>query len=555
MTRSKRMLPYALMRTAAVFALSAGVATPALITAPAAYAAESGALRTQDRVYHPVTLADGRVNVHWPSQLAASVRVTVLESTEPGAAVLASTDDLSWHDNDPSISPQGWITAEPLRLPEGTPLGRYPVVVTEREADGTETEWVGGRYAYLARASISQFGWDREYTDHENRTAALSGLLTMYNPFTKVRTPARGVRLHIALSNGVRDESKMILTGSDGTFTLPVTAEGTVTAIRVWHHESTELTPIDSLPGPTLPARTMSYRITADADRTRVKPGGEFTMSGRVERLTKDGWRPFAGVPVLTSSRLSGGGPLGKGRSAADGSFSYPAKAEQSGGKVYTLVEPSPYFTSTAHDSTQIHVPVYAVFQDTEITLDPFGAVKAGAVLNVASRCEAQPVALQSSTDGKNWRTLRAGTTDPNCRVSITAPGQTGGRYRIHHPESDEFVEMSSPAVRLNRVPTRFTGGKLTPVRPAKNGTLTSTGTLQRQVNGVWRPYVGGKVTLFFKARGETRWKAVTKGKSASGGAYTLKGGVSGDGTWSVRTDLATGYFYSETKGTYVDAR
>ncbi|MFI1018065.1 hypothetical protein [Streptomyces sp. NPDC020965] len=564
MTRSKRMLPYALMRTAAVFALSAGVATPALITAPAAYAAESS---TTAYPVNARTGDDGRVDLPWVPTNALWVNLKVLESTAPGAAVLAATEELTHYDEVRDFDNEsGWRTDAPVHLPVGTPLGEYPIAVSYRLPEGSVQQVSGGAYKHLLRTGVTSLSWDRDQITDEDRKVTLSGAVTTYDPSTRVRTPASAgtqVRLWVAsrFKQSIGGEVRAV-TDADGRFSIPLTPHATTTAVARVVETGPGIDPDEWFSAPKLPVATFQHRISAQLSSVRVRPGGEIGVTGRVERLTEDGWQPFAGAPVITSlnspPRTTDKVPniLGGATAAADGSFSYTFKAGTSAHFSATMVTPSPFFATQPVIGRSVHIPKPMKFRDVAIALDPYKQVKASGRVFDATLCPKVGVALQHSTDGKSWRTLRSVRSTDNCTVTATAPRvHNSAYYRLHHAESDHFQELSTPAVRQTRNPTRFTGDQVTPVRPAKNATLTSSGTLQRYVNGKWQSYSGGKITLYFQPRGKTAWQLVTKGTSVSGGKYTLKGQVPGDGNWAVRTDIAAGYFHSETKGTYVDAR
>ncbi|MEO3978364.1 hypothetical protein [Streptomyces sp. CAU 1734] len=559
MTRSKRSLPYSLVRTAAVFALSAGVAAPVLVAAPAASATAADVSRV-------ATLDGGRLEVGLPYN-TLWVKVSVLASSAPDAAVLVSTDQLVQKENWGSL----WSTAEPLRLPEGTAYGDYPVRVEYRISGGPARTWNGGTFGYRLHTGVSELSFDRPGTDYDNPAAVLSGAATTYDPVTGTTAPARaGTKVKVVLRTtsptwwDARNQTVTAVTGDGGTFRLPVTLNGEV---RDGTAEVTEpaadTDPLDARPVPVLTADWTRYRVEARTDKRRVHAGQPVKVTGRVERLTDEGWQPFAGAQMLSATsppderEHTVSGLMGKGTAAADGTFSYTAKAVHSG-SVHTFVKPSGYFAKLPADASEIAVPQKATLSGVKIALDPFGEVKATGKFT-GPNCNYDTVTLQHSFDGRNWYNLRHAKPqfdDHNrCSFDIRTLGYVSAFYRVHHAESDRLLAVASPAIHQARKPVRFTGAKFSPTRPSLNTNLTASGTLQRQVNGKWQPYSGAKLTVLFRFKGESEWYWVVKGKSGSGGKYKLKGKVYGDGHWAVVTEPANGYFYNETKVTYINAR
>ncbi|MFI1018067.1 hypothetical protein [Streptomyces sp. NPDC020965] len=560
MTRSKRMLPYALVRTAAVFALSAGVAAPVLITAPVASAA------VQNPIWmRPATLADGRLDLYGLTSDPLWVSVSVMESTAPDAAVLMSTNDLTYYEEQVSEEADiGWRTDAPVQLPVGTPLGEYPIVVSYRLSGEPVQRWTGGNYRHQQRTGVTSLSYDREHTDYDNRSVTVSGAVTTYNPSTRTRTPAReGIKVQLYMLLGSKPYGRLYenaVTGPGGKFSLPITPHNAISGGWATLPEpGDDLSPTYTVP--KLSIAKFPYRISAEYLKTPL-PNGEVEVKGRLERLTNDGWRPYKGATVVTSNE----GPyhynwkdasVGSGTVAADGSFSYRTKPKAKDTWAQTYPAPSAFYSTRPFVSGSLTTPKPTVFKDVRITLDQYRKVKAvGRVEYRDGNCPGVSLELQHSTDGKTWRKLAGKWNNMSCDFQVTADRvYNSAHYRVRHAEDSATLENASPAVRQSRNPTRFSGDTITPVRPAKNGTITSTGTFQRYVNDRWQSYPGGKITLVFQAKGETRWQTVTKGTAGSGGTYTLKGKPTRDGNWAVRADLTAGHFYSETKVTYVDAR
>ncbi|AJF66484.1 hypothetical protein [Streptomyces vietnamensis] len=554
MPRSTRRLPHAFVRAAAVFALSAGVITPAVIHAPAAHAdwpATTGS-----------TLDDGRYRLALPAS-ALWIKVSVLASTAPDAAVLASTEALT-SDN------YAWKTDAPIVLPEGTALGNYPVRVDYRLPGETTKQW-SGTYSYQPHVGVSSVSWDRDTTSYDRRQAVLSGTTTLWNPATGARTTApEGTKVQVMLNidGGTRTMTATATTLADGTFSLPLTPnsevnDGTATVLTT----GTDNDPDDPARIQHLGIEPLVYRIASDLNKYRVLAGTNVQVTGHVERYVDGTWKPFAGAPVVATGTEPGYydrtavNVLGGAASSATGTFSFPAKAQYSTDFVYTTLRPSVYFQGSNHvyDKTDIAVPQQFSYSSYAITLDEYRTVTAkGRIGTGSGYCEpAQPVQLQASLDGGHtWRTLRSGGTDAYCNYTLATTGYESALYRVHHPETNEFVAKTGTALKRARTFTRFSAFTISPTQPVVNGKMTVSGTVQRKVGGVWKPLGGVTLTLLYKPKGETQWYWVTKTLTTNSyGNFSYRATAYGDGSWALYLNTTGSYFYSQTNAKYIDAR
>lgn len=540
------------MRAAAVFALSAAVTVPAVVHAPAAHADWTGA--------SAITLDDGRYRLSLPTN-ALWVKVSVLASTAPDAAVLASTEALT-------ASSYNWITDAPFALPAGTAFGDYPVRVDYRLPGETTKKWTGGTYSFRPHIGVSEMSWNRATTSYDQRQAVLSGKTTLWNPATGDRTAApQGTKVSLKISTYSGNYGTITTTATtraDGTFSVPVTPNGSVqsgTATVVT--AGTVNDPDADAYIPSLGVDPLVYRISANVNKYRVLAGTNVQVTGHVQRYTPSGWKPFAGAPVVGTGTEPGYNDttavnvLGGATSSATGTFSFAAKAQYSTDFVYTSLRPSVYIqNSRAFDRSDIVVPQQFTFSPYVITLDEHGTVTATGGFN--GYCTVtQPVQLQASLDGgRTWRVLRSGTNNTYCGYKFVVQGYASALYRVHHPETNEFVAKAGPSLKRARTDTRFSAFTISPTRPAVNGKMTVSGTVQRKVGGLWKPLAGAKLTLVFKPRNESQWYWVTKSITTdSSGRFSYRATAYEDGSWAAYLNTTGTYFYSETKAVYIDAR
>ncbi|MFD3661908.1 hypothetical protein ACFWVF_15120 [Streptomyces sp. NPDC058659] len=523
---------------------------PAVIHAPAAHADWTG---TSGR-----TLDDGRYSLYLPGN-ALLVKVSVLASTAPGAAVLGSTEALTYTSS--------WLTDAPIALPEGTAFGDYPVRVDYRLPGETTKKWTG-TYSYRPHIGATELSWNRRTTSHDQRQAILSGTTTVWNPATGTRTTApQGTKIALKLDTydaGYGTLNATATTRADGTFSVTVTPNGSVqggTATVVT--AGTVNDPDDAAHIPHVGVDPLVYRISSDVNKYRVPAGTNVQVTGHVERYTTSGWKPYAGAPVVATGAQPGAyeaaavNVLGGATSSATGTFSFAAKAQYSTDYVYTSLRPSPYLrASRPYDKSDIAVPQQFSYSPYTITLDEYGKVTAkGGFGNLYVTTE--PVQLQASLDGgRTWRVLRSGTADSFGSYTLVAQGYESALYRVHHPETNRLVAKSGTSLQRARTSTRFSAFTISPTRPTVNGKTTVSGTVQRKVGGLWKPLAGAKLTLVFKPRSENQWYWVSKTITTdSSGRFSYRATAYEDGSWATYLNTTGTYFYSETKAIYIDAR
>ncbi|MDX2812045.1 hypothetical protein PV410_05655 [Streptomyces sp. PA03-5A] len=550
----------AVLRSASVLLLTTGLAAGPLTVWPAfADDVTVSGLTTGDDGTLAVGLADGQ---------ALWVKVSVRASAAADAPVLASTDDLSfsWQ--------RGWYTDRPVGLPAGTAFGDYPVDVDYRLPGGTVQHWSGaahggaGLFGYRLHTGVGTLAYDRDHTDFDHQSAVLTGAVTTFDPATGTTGPAAPgtpVRVNWTARVGVdtKHGSATATSGADGTFSVGVTPGGALTAGTAVVSGGADTDPVAPAALPELPAKAVQYRISADPSAKRVHQGKTFTMRGTVQRLTDEGWKPFAGAPLVTTPqppdvyRYTTPGLMGTGTADASGNFSLAATATRTTYH-YTYVKPSEYVSGFAYAEHLVNVPTAGSYSGVTMSLDAYKKVTAKGKL--AGSCWNAQVSLQYSKNGSTgWKTLKSGSAGDSsggkCSFSVSAYGYTDGYYRLYHAESDGMLAVASAKKRLHRTVTRIVSFDMTPNSPRVGGALKARGTLQYQSGGKWKAYKGGKVVIVFRPKGESTWYWTVKGRTDSSGRFSLNTKAYGDGTWGAYLEADSTHFYSESKTEYVNAR
>ncbi|MEU8763631.1 hypothetical protein [Streptomyces sp. NPDC048659] len=514
-----------------------------------------------------VTLDDGRLTLGLPAN-ALWVKVSVLAPADAGSGTLFTTDELT------STGYNSWTTDAAIKLPEGTAFGDYPLAVEYRMPGGVVERWTGGSFGYKPHTGVESAAFDRKTTSYDQREVVLKGKATTWNPATGERTAAaEGTAVSVTLGlrdafAATRNTTLTVTTGADGTFSLPVSPDAEITGGSAVVAPAFGIDPDEARQLPGVGVDKLTYRITSDTNKSRATANTDVRVTGRVERLTAEGWKGFAGAPVISTGTepLSYGtsvvDQIGAGTTDADGFFALAARVQYTTAGVFTGLRPSVYYgqgNDRPYDHAAVAVPQSFWFADTRMSMDEFGrlSVTGRLATNASVSCYDKPdwVALQVSLDnGRTWYNMKSQAT-PWCSFDFQTWGYDNALYRVYHPETDRFITRTSNPVRLARTPTRIVNVSLSPSRPRTGSAMTVKALVQQKVNGVWKAMPGAKVTLVFKPKGDPSWYWVKKDVATnSAGNVNFKATNYGDGTWALYLQSKNGFFYSESRTIYVDA-
>lgn len=180
---------------------------------------------------------------------------------------------------------------------------------------------------------------------------------------------------------------------------------------------------------------------------------------------------------------------------------------------------------------------------------------------------------MNAWTVGSRTVDLRRWASGPVDHRVVTARlllggGFTAGRHTVgagHYPgagPNNFFPMVSFTAVRTTAKPsclklytTTISGFNASPEPVRKGAVLTTTGVLKAKFGSTWKTLSGRSVSVFFRAKGSTRWvnggSAVTDAK----GRFTKRFTARQDGTWTAAFTGTTTLHSSIAAGDYVDVR
>ncbi|WP_103938421.1 immunoglobulin domain-containing family protein [Thermomonospora echinospora] len=145
------------------------------------------------------------------------------------------------------------------------------------------------------------------------------------------------------------------------------------------------------------------------------------------------------------------------------------------------------------------------------------------------------PVALEFSTDGVRWRTVRQGRTGSDAWATLKAPATTDGQWRMRYAGDAELRAVHSTADHVDvRLRTSVTAFNAAPEPVRKGAMLTVSGRLNRYDTS-WGPITGRrKLTVYFRAKGATKWTKVGTVTTDTKGRFSKRYKATKHGSWRV---------------------
>ncbi|MEK9522350.1 hypothetical protein ACIOMM_21830 [Streptomyces sp. NPDC087908] len=452
----------------------------------------------------------------------------------------------------PSVPAYSWdkgrfgLGEAPLKLTEdgGTmpALGRYAIDVTATDSRGnTVTRTDAGVLDFTLKPQLefafSAPGWD-------DRTTVPTGTLTGVQPGSGDIVPITGRAVDVQRKTPPASPVQSPVTDATGAFTGEAYQDVRPgDEFRVAYTEDSE-----EVHGSTGYTRTLyTWRphvvtVKATADRVRILPGQQATVSGRM--TAPAGGAPLAGQQLQVGPARGGSlDPMFAKVVTTDADGRFTARIPSLPGQYidgWTAVPVDPYQSfGTASVGGRLAMPQEARILLNSRSLAADATVTATGTLRATYDPEAyfnaEPILLEVSSDGRSgWR--RIGSATANRSYATTVRGSSrGGWYRLRHPATDALGDAVSNSFRLVRTETRISGANAGPEPVRKGAYATMTGTLQHYANGSWRTFGSGSVALQFQAKGSTAWRQVATGRPAANGKISLRAKATVDGTWRLR--------------------
>ncbi|MEU5533670.1 hypothetical protein [Streptomyces sp. NPDC020362] len=526
---------------------------------PAAHAALAPALNGVGSDGLP---ASGLVTVYASSDSAITSITAHLYA--PGSAADApQVAEVSDFTRTSGTDQQGvWRTTTPLRMAD---LGTYRVVVDLKDADGDTSSTEGSNgYAYWLHAHLTDFQVTPDKPDFEHQDVSVSGRYTVEDPRTGATSPADG---QVMLSTANMGDSTKVPLDSDGRFSYSYRQTYQYGgSVSPWLYPTgTEPFAQDAVNVDVDPVQSET-RVTLDATELQVKQGQSAAISGKAEICIDGVWKPLPGVTVTELYSSDTGAAASRPVTDAAGRFTGQLALPHSG-TVEVQILGGTYLKTSQEQKLKLYVAQKTSITNFTATLDKYSRLTAKGLLNTGKSMPADlyyNVDLQYSADGKTgWKTMKTvkpGGFEPGTGATFKGTFATSykGYYRARFAGDGgrNWQASYSPAVHVQRTPTRITDGNASPEPVAKGRTITYKGKLQHYTSGAWKAYAAQKVKILFRPKGSSSWYDMGNATTRSDGTFSKGSTASKDGTWVAELLYPNStHLVSSGREDYVDVR
>ncbi|MFE7131439.1 hypothetical protein ACFVIM_11310 [Streptomyces sp. NPDC057638] len=567
MRADRQGLRLSLVASAAALALAAPAA-PALASAPAA----------QD---DPSPVGVGMTQTD-PGQ--RGVFTTRTWTTSPGnATVVSASARIRQGDTVVAELPalaslgQGRFTVptdQPLKLTEdgGTmpAIGRYAIDVTATDSAGaTTTKRSAGVLDFTLRPALTLTVPAASYDDPHARP---HGRLTGIQPGSGDQVALTGRTVELLQRHDRGTTLRTVTTAENGDFAEAVPLPGPTGDFTASFAEaSVQVNGKAKTTTKVTAAPARQVTLTADADRTRVRPGEKATVTGQA----RFGDAPAAGVELrveLVRERPypdwdTEPVPGSTVTTDAEGRFTatLPGVSDPRF-QGFTARVTSPYLTGEstakplAHPSeARIDGVTGTLGADRTVTLTGTFGPRYPSPLH---RDHPFPLLLEHSANGTTgWKTLSTTRKEMwayGLPFTVTGKAPAGGHFRVRHAGGDHYTDTVGTTVALHRAETRIASVNATPEPVRKGATLTVTGIAGEKTGTTWKALPDKRVQLWFLPNGSTTWSRVGYDTTDAVGRASFTTTAQRDGTWIIRYYAGTqdtARFDSVATGDYVDVR
>ncbi|MFC5186619.1 carboxypeptidase regulatory-like domain-containing protein [Actinomadura harenae] len=446
------------------------------------------------------------------------------------------------------------------------PVGDYDIVVTAVDDQGDVLQARSGHIVEGIATRIEDLKATPGWFDADHRDVTITGRLVSADG-----EPLEGTTVAV---NGTENTTT---TAADGTFTLKLTAQHApvrITASRRGPYIGTKATvPLERR---SIPSR---ISLTSSADLVRV--GDTVTLSGTLERQTTPGaYAPLAGKSVTIDyedydTRTTS---MDVATVFTDANGRYSAKVTVPGwGRWTAHAYPNAGDFAKAVEVVDIKASYRTSVVDFRTTTPRVAAHGKATLTGRVVRSHASPaltpvgggdVSVLFAADGKKWVYQGSVRTTADGRFTATKTAARDGYWQVRYdgpysrlpvppaggPYAFDEPSTSGRVFVDTAIATRITSFNASPEPVKKGRTLTVKGRITKQ-STTWQPATGATLTIYFKPKGSTKWKAMATTKSDRNGWFIRNFKATTDGTWAAAYAGSPTYLSTWSPDDYVDVR
>ncbi|RMI41912.1 hypothetical protein EBO15_21620 [Actinomadura harenae] len=437
------------------------------------------------------------------------------------------------------------------------PVGDYEVAISAWDEQGDVRTT---RTSVISRKLVQRLvdlRSDPTWTDVNHPDATITG---------RVVDPAGQPLSGVTVGSG----APRTTTAEDGTFSLNVKAtQDHVGVVALEHGDYAEASAQLAVE-----RRPVNTRMIITASTAKAHAGDTIKLSGQLDVADLAGWRPFPGrtVSLFFWDGAVPGKEIPAGSAVTDANGRYSVNATVPGNGTWiarfnpALIDPD-YWDSSARTDIRADfaTQILAVGKPASPAAYRSSVTMTGQVVRRNAPSAQVPVRngfvhLQFSADGKNWVNKGDASTDANGRFRVSglasADGHWRARFEGNTPSHGSWDDPSTTASFYvdTKYKTAITSFDASPEPVKKGRTLTVKGKITK-FTGAWQPAAGAALTIYFKPKGSTKWKAMGTTKSDRNGRFTKAFKASADGTWAAAYAGSSTYLGIWSAGDYVDVR
>ncbi|MWA01510.1 hypothetical protein F8568_014200 [Actinomadura sp. LD22] len=349
-----------------------------------------------------------------------------------------------------------------------------------------------------------------------------------------------------------------VTTGADGSFVQQASGEAA---------PRSEVPRQGALCGVTVHAgTTVRKQATVTTGQiVSIKPyadRADVVVRGRVVRQGAAGAVPVPGqkVSAVLDAGTPGAASLTSDATAADGTFELRFTASRSGA-LSVATGDTAFLTGGSADLGRLQVRRTTRFDNLRILpqtvgydalLYAYGYLRDYSSVSLPDR----PVLLEFSTDKKTWKQASTVRTEDNGAIYLSdASLKKDGYWRVRFAGGPKYAPVvSAPQYVDVRYRTWIYSFNASPEPVKKGKTITVKGQLFRYMDKQM-PGPNAPVSLYFQAKGSSKWTQVATVKTASNGWFSKTFKASQDGTWRASYNGSAAYLASNKPTDYVDVQ
>lgn len=393
------------------------------------------------------------------------------------------------------------------------PFDIYTVVVQAQDSGGGSAVSNSTTFPWLIQPTITLSA--SSPFDYNNQSVTFSGTLSLVDPDGSAVNPALLAGQPLVLTDA--DTYDPVTTGAGGTYSITLSPPDNDASYTVMIYETPSQAPATS-PAVIVSATQDPVLLTAAVSATQLNYGQMLSVSGTVTYNPGSGYVPLpdSTVEVYGGPYYDETGPAATVTTNAEGQY-VATFADDGPGQFYVYAGAVPgsdlleFLTQASVVTANVNVALPVKITELHASLSQFGILTLTGCLTAGNSDipPALPLQVQYAPGPSGpWHTLRTvhGLGDNTCgsapvyglpfdyQVPVAV---ASAYYRLSYPGSKDYLPAASTAIHEAKILTKITNFRISPRSVARNGYVTVSGRLWKDVKG-WHPLARQRVWILF---------------------------------------------------------